>query len=141
MIDLQTPSFQETNAIHEALVRMLEYSPAPQMKLAEPATAYAHLHNARRTGLLFTYGDFAILIDVGSPWHTTKLVLIEEIIVRFRKGHGGTPEGAVAQLETLAKLHGCVAVAAGDTQIGVMAPRYIAAGFQPLGSQFYKEIP
>jgi hypothetical protein len=119
---------------------MLDKSPAPQMRLVENHTAWLHLCEAKSASLLYVYGDFGILVDVGSPWYTSKRVLIEEIIVRFRKDYGNTVESAIAQLDVIARIHGCVAVAAGDTQIGLMSDRYLAAGFQALGTQFYKEI-
>jgi hypothetical protein len=130
----------DTTLVMTALLKMLDKSPAPQMKLAVPEVAYRALKNAAADGWLYVYGDFAILVDVGRPWHSDKRVLIEEIIVRFRRAHHNTVESAVAQLEILARQFGCVAVAAGDTQIGYMAPRYTAAGFITLGTQFYKEI-
>lgn len=139
-IELKTPSRVEVEDIFQALLGMLSNSPAKQMALAEPAAAYSHLLVAALNGKLLTFGDFAILFDIGSPWHTRKLVLIEEIIVRFRKRYGNTVESAVAQLEVIARDQGCAAIAAGDTQVGIMGPRYLAAGFTTLGSQFYKEI-
>lgn len=127
--------------IFQALLRLLAKSKAPQMRLVDEATAYRSLTAAAAEGRLYVHGDFAILVDVGSPWHSDKRVLIEEIIVRWRKAFGNTVESAVAQLDVIAAEHGCVAVAAGDTQIGLMSPRYLAAGFKPLGTQFFKEIP
>ena len=119
---------------------MLGYSPAPQMRLVQPKYARSALHLARLAGRLYVYGDFGIFVDVGSPWYTTKPILIEELIVRFRRVYKNRVESAVAQLDEIGKEHGCVAVGAGDTQIGLMAPHYLAAGFQVLGTQFYKEI-
>jgi hypothetical protein len=127
--------------IYDALVNLLAMSPAPQMRLCEPDVARQNLSRASDERRLFVYGDFGILVDVGSPWHTSKRVLIEEIIVRFRRDYGNKVEGAIAQLDIIAKAFGCVAVAAGDTQIGLMSPRYLAAGFTTLGTQFYKETP
>jgi hypothetical protein len=138
---LRHASTLDVTLTFHALLKMLGKSPALQMKLAEPEVAYKHLVKAQAEGHLYVYGDYAILVDVGSPWHTSKLVLIEEIIVRFRRPYGHPVDEAIAQLPLIARQHGCVAVAAGDTQIGLMAPRYLAAGFQPLGSQFYKEVP
>lgn len=140
-MELQTPDRAAVEDIFQALMRMLDKSPAPQMRLVEPAAVYSHLYRATADKKLWVLGDFAILVDVGPPWHTTKPVLIEEIIVRFRRGHGGTVEDAVAALDRLAERFGCFAIAAGDTQIGMMAPRYTAAGFVTLGTQFYKETP
>lgn len=140
-MDLQTPDRATVEDIFQALLRMLDKSPAPQMRLVEPAVVYSHLRLAAVDRKLWVLGDFAILVDVGPPWHTTRPVLIEEIIVRFRKGYGYSVEDAVAALDHLAELHGCHAIAAGDTQVGIMAPRYLAAGFVTLGTQFYKEIP
>lgn len=128
-------------AVFDAMLRMLHKSPAKQMALVEPEHAYTALVQAVREQRLYLYGDYAILVDVGSPWHTTKLVLFEEIIIRYQRVYGHDVSEAVAQLDSIARQHGCVAVAAGDTQVGLMAPRYLAAGFEPLGTQFYKEIP
>jgi hypothetical protein len=111
------------------------------MRLCEEHVAYAALHRARDEARLYVYGDYAILFDIGSPWHTSKKLLIEEFVLRFRREYGNAVDGAVAQLDELARALGCAAVAAGDTQVGLMSPRYVAAGFQPLGTQFYKEIP
>lgn len=111
------------------------------MKLAEPRVANNYLIYAAATGKLWVYGDFALLVDAAAPWYSTASVLIEDIIVRYRREYGNTVDSAIAQLEVLARRLGCVAVAAGDTQIGLMAPRYLAAGFTTLGTQFYKEIP
>lgn len=138
---LELPSRLETDDIYTALLVLLERSPAAQMKLAEEKEAYLHLLRAKLKQHLWVYGDFAILIDVGSPWYTTKPVLIEEIILRFRRGYGNTVESAIAQLDVLAREFTCVAIAAGDTQVGYMTPRYLAAGFTNLGTQFFKEVP
>jgi hypothetical protein len=138
---LQRATEYTEELIYAALLELLGKSPAAQMRLAEPEVARKALSTARSNAALWVYGDFGILVDVGSPWHTSKRVLIEEIIVRFRRDYGNKVEGAIAQLDVIAKAFGCVAVAAGDTQIGLMSPRYLAAGFQPLGTQFYKEIP
>lgn len=126
--------------IYRALLEVQKKSPAKQMALVEPGAAWKHLDRARATGNLVVCGDYGILFDVGSPWHTTKLVLIEEIIIRFRRLYQNPVEDAIAKLDDLARLHGCVAIAAGDTQVGLMAPRYQAAGYISLGSQFYKEL-
>lgn len=134
------PSRAEVLMMHEALLKMKKQSPAAQMALAEPDTAFKHLVWASQHRRLVTCGDYGILFDVGSPWHTTKLVLIEEIIIRFRRQYQNPVEEAIAKLDDLARLYGCVAIAAGDTQVGLMAPRYQAAGYTSLGSQFYKEL-
>jgi hypothetical protein len=132
--------YEYTEQIIEAALGMLDYSPAPQMRLVQPGHVRSVMHLARLSGRLYAFGDFGIFVDVGSPWYTTKQVLIEELIVRFRRVYKNPVEGAIAQLDGIGKEHGCVAVAAGDTQIGYMTPRYLAAGFQVLGTQFYKEI-
>lgn len=139
-IILEKPSRLETEDIYAAMLEVLSKSPAAHMKLAEPAVALGHLIVRSALGYLWVYGDFAILVDVGSPWYTTKQVLIEEIIIRFRRGYRNTVESAVAQLDVLARDFACVAVVAGDTQLGIMTPRYLAAGFTSLGTQLYKDI-
>src|SRR5262245_57133542 len=107
------------------MLKMLRVSSAAQMKLVEPDVAWKNLLAAQADGRLYSHGDFGIFVDVRSPWHTSKRVLIEEIIVRFRREYGNSVESAIEQLEHIARQHGCVAVAAGDTQIGLMAPRYL----------------
>ena len=137
---LRCASHYDLELIFEALLRLHDKSPAKQMKLCEPEVAYRNLVQARSEGRLYVYGDYGIFIDVGSPWHTSKRVLIEEIVIRFRKAYSNDVDSAIQQLTVIGRSHGCVAVAAGDTQIGLMAPRYLAAGFEALGTQFYKEI-
>jgi hypothetical protein len=141
MIELETARPGDVLMILDALLQMLPKSPAPQMKMAEPLVAHQSLMLAQRQQRLYIFGDFAILVDEGSPWYTSKRVLFEEIIIRWRRVHGNTVDSAIAQLEAIAKLHGCVAIGAGDTQIGYMTPRYLAAGYTTLGIQFHKEIP
>jgi hypothetical protein len=130
----------ETELIFSALLDMLAKSPARQMSLAVPAVARQSLYAAREAGRLYIYGDYGILVDVGSPWHTNERVLIEEIIIRFRRFEKNGVEGAIDQLQHIAKEHGCAAIAAGDTQVGIMTPRYLAAGFKTLGTQFFMEV-
>jgi hypothetical protein len=139
-VNLAYASEEQAELIFRAMLKMMQYSPAPQMKLVEPAVAHERLMKAREDGRLYVLGDFGIFVDVGSPWYTSKQVLIEEIIVRFRRHFDNVVDTAIEALTRIAKLHGCVAVAAGDTQVGYMAPRYLAAGFSTLGTQFYKEI-
>lgn len=127
--------------IFNALLLMLRKSPAPQMALVEEEVAYRNLKQAVAEQRLYVYGDFAILVDAGSPWHTSKKVLIEEIVIRWRREFNTPVEAAIRQLDRIAKEHGCVAIAAGDTQVGIMGPRYTAAGFKTLGTQFFKEVP
>lgn len=137
---MSVASKEDFDLIVAALVTLLRKSPAPQMKLVDYDTAYRNLMTAKAEGRLFVYGDFIILVDVGTPWHSNKPVLIEELVARFRKVYGNTPQSAVAQLEVLARKFNCVAVASGDTQVGLMAEHYKSEGYTPLGSQFYKEI-
>lgn len=131
---------REVPAIFEELLRLLAKSPAAQMVLAVPAVAEQNLYLAQEQGRLWIQGDFAILVDVGSPWYTDKPVLIEEIVIRYRREFGNPPEDIALALPLLAEILGCVAVAAGDTQVGIMGPRYTAAGFKTLGTQYFKEI-
>lgn len=141
MINLQIATKAECHHIHRNLLLLLDKSPAAQMKLAEPRTAFDALLGAVDQQRLFVYGDFAILVDVGSPWYTSKLVLIEEIILRYRRDYGNTVDSAIAQLEVLAREFGCSAIAAGDTQpVQLMSPRYAARGYTKLGIQWFKEI-
>jgi hypothetical protein len=141
MMELQAARLSDVPLIFEALLKLLHKSPAPQMRLAEPEVAFQAMCTAVAEQRLYLYGDYALLVDVGSPWHSSKNVLIEEIIVRYQRHFGNNVESAIAQLEVLAERIGCVAIGAGDTQIGLMSPRYLAAGFTSLGTQFYKEIP
>jgi len=134
-------STDEVQLIFEELLKLLQKSPAAQMKLAVPEVALAHLRAAQAAGHLWIQGDFAILVDVGSPWYTDRPVLIEEIIIRYRRDFGNPPEDVALALPLLAEILGCAAIAAGDTQVGLMGPRYLAAGFTALGTQFFKEIP
>ena len=130
----------ETLEIYQALLRLQAKSPAKQMVLVEPNVALQNLQHAVEERSVYVYGDYAIKVDVGSPWYTSKPLLIEEIILRFRKDFGNHVSSAIQQLDAIAKEKGCVAIAAGDTQIGLMSQHYHAEGYSPIGTQFFKEI-
>jgi len=124
-----------------ALVRMLSYSPAPHMRFAEEAAAEANVRERILTGVGVRFvGGYAILYDVGSPWYSSRRYLIEDMILKvYPDDRTARVADAIAALETLRVEHGCDAIAAGDTQVGKMAPLYHDAGFQTIGVQLFKE--
>lgn len=127
--------------IRQALVAMLAFSKAPQMKYADIEVGMAHVSECVLTSKAVFVGDFLILFDTGRPWYSQQQYIIEDIILRVYRNHPDiTVRDAIDHLSVLAAQHGCVAVAAGDTQAGRMTPHYHAAGFTTLGVQLFKEV-
>ena len=128
--------------IMKALMKMLSYSPAPQMKYACPIEAELSVRHAIHEGRAVLFNGYFIMFDLGRDWYARQGVtyLIEQIILKVEKTD--TPvEEAIAHLVTLAKERGASLVAAGDTQVGYMGPKYLGAGFLYLGKQYIKELP
>lgn len=126
--------------IMHALLKLLEKSPAPQMKYADESTARAYLYDAIRDGRLWFVGGYMILVDVGSDWYSNRKYLIEQMILKVYPNHPDTTvHDAIAALDTLQEHYGCVMTVVGDTQIGMMTPHYIEAGYTPIGTQLIKE--
>jgi hypothetical protein len=119
---------------------MLDKSPAPQMRYASLSKAMQYiLGQATYEGRAWIADGYLVLYDIGSDWYTDKVYLIEQLILKVYKTDEPVTT-AIAFLEQRARLHGCVMVAAGDTQVGYMTPKYQAAGYSVLGTQLYKEI-
>lgn len=135
---MRLATWDDERAVMGALLAMLDKSPAPQMRLADPTSARCGVRSAIHEGRAYIVGDFFIMVDQGSPWYTSKPVLIEEIILRISREHDTTVEQAIAALDDIAASRGCVAIAAGDTQIGYMRPKYEARGYVPMGYQLLK---
>lgn len=87
------------------------------------------------------FGDFAVLFGITVPWHSKRRVLVEDLLIRFRREVGNSLEDVLStQLPALARELGCHRIFVGDTQAGLMAPRYEAAGYIPLGKQLMREV-
>lgn len=127
--------------IMECLEQMLEKSPAPQMKFAERDAAATSVEHAVDDGRAWIMGAYFIMVDIGRDWYSTREYLIEQIILKVYPDDTSVKLDTVIRngLSYLADRFGCVAIAAGDTQIGYMADKYIAAGFRAIGTQFFKE--
>lgn len=127
--------------IRAALVAMLALSKSAQMKYADIEAAMDHVSECILTSKAVLVGDFLILFDTGRPWYSREMYLIEDIILRVSKDHPDiTVQDAISALTDLALAHGCVAVAAGDTQAGKMTGHYHVQGFNTLGVQLFKEV-
>ena len=124
----------------DAMLRLKAKSPSTKMGLADPATAYVGLTDFIEQGTAVEVGDFLILYSVSPTWYSPALHLIEELTLRFQRQYNNPVESAVAALDVLAKQVGAKAIAVGDTQIGLMTPYYLAAGYKPLGTQLFKEV-
>jgi hypothetical protein len=126
--------------IIDALLLMLLYSPAPQMKHADPYTASDNVQAACAEGRVWFVGGYAIMVEVGCDWYSNKPYLIEQIILKVHKNDKTkTVQDAVAALDDLREHYGCVLTCVGDTQIGYMTPIYEAAGYKVVGTQLIKE--
>lgn len=136
---LATP--QDVPAIMKACLAMLAYSPAFQMKFAEPVEAELGIRDAIHNERAFFFGGYFVMVDHGSDWYTSKRYLIEQLILKVAPDDKSWHVDEIVNqgLDNLATRFKCHAVAAGDTQIGRMTPLYHAAGYVTLGTQLMKE--
>lgn len=121
-----------------ALVAMRVKNPHRQMKYADPDTALDYMLHAAASGNAVVVEGFFIMYAVTPAWFSKENFLIEELIIRIYPSLSPV-EVAIAALDELKAMFGCVAIVAGDTQVGYMTPKYQAAGFVHLGSQLIKE--
>lgn len=134
---MRPASYGDIEEVLSCLIKMRDKNPNKQMKWADPDTALAYMLAAREEGLCVCHAGYFIMYSVGPIWFSKANFLIEELVIRV----WGTspPSLAIEALQDLHELHGTVAIIAGDTQVGAMAPHYLAAGYQVLGQQFIKE--
>lgn len=122
------------------LHKMLAKSPARQMRFADPIAAESSVHQAVMEGRAFISHGYFIMVDVGPAWYSQKSFLIEQIILKVEDTDDDV-RLAVRHLDDIARQFGCEAIAVGDTQIGLMTPKYLAEGYTFLGTQLFKEVP
>lgn len=121
-----------------ALVAMRAKNPNKQMRYADPDTALAYMQNAAGSGNAVVVDGYFIMYAVTPAWFSIDPFLIEELIIRIYPTDSPV-EVAIAALDELKALFNCVAIVAGDTQVGYMTPKYLANGFVRLGEQLIKE--
>lgn len=130
----------EIALVINTLIAMREKNPGKQMMHSDPEIARAYIKQAVVENRCYMVDDtFFIMFDVGCLWFTDTPFLLEQLVLRVRS-HNFHVGNAIDALAELAKFHGCTTIVAGDTQVGVMTPHYINAGYQPLGTQLIKEI-
>jgi hypothetical protein len=125
-----------------AIIRSLEWmilnSPGHQMKFASIAFAEKSVRTAMAAGCAFYEQGYFIMVDVGNDWYSPHPFLIEQIILKLH--HTDAPVSvAIAVLDDLKSQFNCKAIISGDTQVGLMTPHYLAAGYKQLGVQLLKE--
>lgn len=135
-------------AIVAAMKKMVQVSRSPQMKHVDLMEAELYVRHAiHQNGMVeevtqscraVINDGFLILYDVGPPWYSSKCYLIEDLILRIGDSVDGV-DGAIKCLDTLKEFHGCVLIAAGDTQGGRMLNSYFNNGYGILGHQLIKE--
>lgn len=125
--------------VEQSLLSMQRNSPAPQMGWCDIAPSMDHITSRMLMARAWVVHGYLVMFDIGAPWHSNARYLIEELILKIQITDRPVTV-AIDALSELARLHNCQAVISGDTQIGYMAPKYLAAGFVTLGTQHYKEI-
>lgn len=130
----------DIEVIMRALYQMLEYSPAPQMKYAEPIEAELSIRHAIHEERAYMHGGYFIMVDIGREWYSSRKFLIEQIILKVETTSVPV-EHAIDYLATIGMAKGCALVAVGDTQVGYMGSKYEAKGYTLLGKQYIKELP
>jgi hypothetical protein len=123
-----------------ALKAFKERSMSLHAKYADVAVAERNLYVAMSEHCIWMADGYCIWVSVGGTWFSDRKFLIEETILRVKPCTEHVSY-AVGALDIIAKNFGCVAIVAGDTQIGHMTPHYHNAGFVTLGTQLMKEVP
>lgn len=121
-----------------ALIRMKEKNPSKQMQWAEPDAAAHYLALCQQHGYAVVEQGYFILFSPVRPWYSHKLFLVEDLILKI-EATTAPVQVAIDALEVLRVQFDCVAIISGDTQVGYMAERYMANGYQMLGVQLIKE--
>ena len=137
---IEQASLSKRELYFDKLLELKAKSTSAKMCMVEPAKAFISLTEFLEQGRAVEVGDYLILYDYGPTWYSSKLHLIEELTMRFQKLYNNPVQDAVAALDVLARNIGARAIAVGDTQIGLMTPYYLDAGYTTLGTQLFKEI-
>lgn len=131
---------QWDECLWQKLLNLLSLSKAAHMKHVNIHAAEANLRHYIDQGLVWRFGAYIVIIEVGSEWFTDEPFLIEKLVIKTEDNpEWSLNEVLTTGLEGLKNYYSCAAIVAGDTQTGYMNPHYTRAGFHTLGSQFYRE--
>ncbi len=84
---------------------------------------------------------YVIVYDTGCVWYSDAIFLFEEMVLRLGDAPGPVAD-VPALLQALAHLYGCAGVIAGNAIHRKGLTRvYEKAGYVPVATRFYKEIP
>ncbi len=84
---------------------------------------------------------YVVVYDIGSLWYSSAQLLIEEMVLRLGEVPGDVA-AVPAMLDELARLYGCQGVVSGNAiQRPGLSRVYEKAGYMPVATRFYKEIP
>lgn len=128
-------------AILTALRELLAKSSAAHMGMVDEMEAELSVRHACHEGRLWLCGPYAIMVEHGQDWYSSKKFLIEQIIVRYRpkvEGDVSLDDVIRVGLPFLQSHYGCSAIVVGDSQVGYMVPHYEAAGYRRVGVQLMK---
>lgn len=129
---------QDVPIIMAALLRLqAKANGRGQMAFADPMEAELSIRYAIHDGRTRIVDGYFIMFDIGKPWYSTQVMLIEDIILKIEETEAPV-DVAIQALDIIARELGCKAIAVGDTQIGLMVPKYQAAGYTVLGTQLFK---
>jgi hypothetical protein len=131
------------SVIMPALLALKASGKAAKMKYTDPVVARGHLLYAVRHELLWIMGGYMVLVDYGRDWYGPHNFLFEQMILKvYPEDRRFSVDDVIAvALPTLRDYFSCVAIIAGDTQVGYMIPKYEAQGYVRLGVQLIKEKP
>lgn len=130
--------------VTDAAEKYLQVSPAPHMDDVDLRRVYEDTISRcfdPEDNSVAVFGDFAFLFGITRPWHSRKRALVEDLLIRFRREvQNDLDEVLESGIPALARQLGVSRVFVGDTQAGLMEPRYIRAGYTPLGTQLMREV-
>ena len=122
-----------------AMYRMWSLNPSNQMVYTDETKALDYIRAACSGGRVMIVDEtFAVMFDVGCMWYSSTPFLIEECLLRIKR-NALPVEAAIVALDWLKDYYNCAMIVVGDTQLGVMTPHYIAAGYRHLGTQLIKD--
>lgn len=132
---------QDVARIMVALHALWAKSNATHMGMVDPMAAELSVRHAVHQGRGWLIGPYFVMVDHGQDWYSSKKFLMEQIIIRIEADdpqHRWIVEDVIERLPELRDAYGCDAIVVGDSQIGMMVPKYLAAGYTKVGVQLMK---
>ncbi|OZI20061.1 hypothetical protein CAL26_21135 [Bordetella genomosp. 9] len=114
------------------------YAGHPYAKLVDFDYGWQTINNGDVAAAL-THG-YLVVYDITPTWYCPHNLFIEQMVLRV-EDRPGFLRRVIAAMEDEARRWGCAGIATGDAMGIAMSAAYRRAGYSPVVSQFYKELP